>query len=208
MAAEYKNSWVYIVDDDPAILDSLSILIKPNGLKTACFESAKAFLSAYSPEQPGCLILDIKMPLMGGLELQDELLKINNHIPIIFISGNAEIPDAVKALKSGAVDFLEKPFNPPKLIECIFSALQKDIEDRMQRFENQKTKELFSSLTPREKEVLLLIINNYSNKEAAKQLDISHRTVEAHRARILEKLQASSTTELVAMALKHSSLAV
>ncbi|OAI08135.1 response regulator transcription factor [Methylomonas methanica] len=204
MELEYANSRVYLVDDDPDVLDSLTVLIKLTGLKTVSFESAVDFLDSYCSEQPSCLVLDIQMPLMGGLELQQELSKRNINIPIIFISGNAEIPDAVKALKAGAVDFLEKPFEPNKLIEGILSAIRKDIKNREERIEKEKIKELFSSLSAREKEVLQLIISNHSSKQAAKQLDVSHRTIEAHRARIMEKMQAVSTTELVALAVKHT----
>lgn len=204
MEFEYANSRVYLVDDDPDVLDSLIVLIKVTGLKTVSFESAVDFLDGYCSEQPSCLVLDIQMPLMGGLELQQELSKRNINIPIIFISGNAEIPDAVKALKAGAVDFLEKPFEPNKLIEGILSAIRKDIKNREERIEKEKIKELFSSLSAREKEVLQLIISNHSSKQAAKQLDVSHRTIEAHRARIMEKMQAVSTTELVALAVKHT----
>ncbi len=204
MEFEYANSRVYLVDDDPDVLDSLIVLIKVTGLKTVSFESAVDFLDGYCSEQPSCLVLDIQMPLMGGLELQQELSKRSINIPIIFISGNAEIPDAVKALKAGAVDFLEKPFEPNKLIEGILSAIRKDIKNREERIEKEKIKELFSSLSAREKEVLQLIISNHSSKQAAKQLDVSHRTIEAHRARIMEKMQAVSTTELVALAVKHT----
>lgn len=204
MEFEYNNSLVYLVDDDSAILDSLTILIKPTGLKTASFESAEEFLNNYCPERPGCLVLDVKMPLMDGLELQAELLNRKIKIPTIFISGNAEIPDAAKAFKAGAVDFLEKPFNPNQLISCIFKSLRVDIDNRKEQIEKEKIHELLSSLSPREKEVLQLIINNCSSKEAAKKLDISHRTVEAHRARIMEKMQATSATELVAMTLKYA----
>ncbi|OAI08145.1 response regulator transcription factor [Methylomonas methanica] len=204
MEFEYTNSMVYLVDDDPAILDSLTVLIKPTGLKTESFESAEQFLNNYSPEQPGCLILDYKMPFMDGLELQAELSKRKIKIPVIFISGNAEIPEAVAALKAGAADFLEKPFNSFQLISCIFKSLKIDSDNRKEQIEKEKINELLSRLSPREKEVLQLIINNCSSKEAAKKLDISHRTVEAHRARIMEKMQATSATELVAMTVKYS----
>lgn len=204
MAFEYNNSLVYLVDDDSAILDSLTVLIKPTGLKTVCYESAEDFLGSYCPDRSGCLALDLKMPLIDGLELQEKLFNRNIHIPVIFISGNAGIADAAKAFKGGAVDFFEKPFNPNQLIECIFNAINKDIENRKKRLQNKTIQELFSSLSPREKEVLQLIINNCSSKEAAKKLDISHRTVEAHRARIMEKMQATSAIELVAMTLKYA----
>lgn len=204
MAIEYKNSLVYLVDDDPAILDSLGILIKQTGLKTISFESSLAFLNGLCPEQPACLVLDVKIPLMDGLELQQELSKRNIKIPIIFISGNAEISDAAKAFKAGAVDFLEKPFDPNQLIERIFTVLKKDAEDRGSRLENGQIQSLFYSLSPREREVLQLIVSNHSSKEAARKLQISPRTIEAHRKHIMEKLQTSSLSELVGLTIKHS----
>lgn len=206
MMPEYNNSVVNLVDDDPAILDSLTMLLKPMGLQIASFESATDFLNSYCSAQPGCLVLDVKMPRMGGLELQNELSKRNINIPIIFISGNAGISDAAKAFKGGAIDFLEKPFNPNQLVENILKAIEKDILNRNDRIEQENIKELFNSLTAREKEVLQLIVSNHSSKQAAKKLDVSHRTIEAHRARIMEKMHADSTTKLVALTVKHGLL--
>jgi RNA polymerase sigma factor (sigma-70 family) len=200
----YKNSVVYLVDDDIIIRDSLSVLIESIGLKINSFESAQSFLNSYIPDQPGCLILDVRMPIMNGLELQEELSKRNIQIPIIFISGNAEIPDSAKAFRAGAVDFLEKPFDTHLLIERIYEALSKDIENKKQQLGNNKIQACFDTLSNREKEVLKLIINNQSNKEVAKELGVSHRTIEAHRARIMEKMQVGSTTELVGMTVRHS----
>jgi RNA polymerase sigma factor (sigma-70 family) len=200
----YKNSVIYLVDDDIIIRDSLSVLIESIGLKINSFESAQSFLNSYIPDQPGCLILDVRMPIMNGLELQEELSKRNIQIPIIFISGNAEIPDSAKAFRAGAVDFLEKPFDTNLLIERIYEALSKDIENKKQRLGNSKTQACFNTLSNREKEVLQLIINNYSNKEVAKELGVSHRTIEAHRARIMEKMQVGSTTELVGVIVSHA----
>ena len=200
----YKNSVIYLVDDDIIIRDSLSVLIESIGLKINSFESAQSFLNSYIPDQPGCLILDVRMPIMNGLELQEELSKRNIQIPIIFISGNAEIPDSAKAFRAGAVDFLEKPFDTHLLIERIYEALSKDIENKEQQLGNNKIQACFDTLSNREKEVLKLIINNLSNKEVAKELGISHRTIEAHRARIMEKMQVGSTTELVGMTVRHS----
>jgi RNA polymerase sigma factor (sigma-70 family) len=200
----YKNSVIYLVDDDIIIRDSLSVLIESIGLKINSFESAQSFLNSYIPDQPGCLILDVRMPIMNGLELQEELSKRNIQIPIIFISGNAEIPDSAKAFRAGAVDFLEKPFDTHLLIERIYEALSKDIENKKQQLGNNKIQACFDTLSNREKEVLKLIINNQSNKEVAKELGVSHRTIEAHRARIMEKMQVGSTTELVGMTVRHS----
>jgi len=200
----YYDAVIYLVDDEPIILDSLAILLKTTRLKTVSYKSAEDFLNNYCPNQAGCLVLDLKMPIINGHELQHELSERNIRIPIIFISGNAKILDAANAFKGGAVDFLEKPFDPNQLIECILSAIKKDIENRKQQLEKEKTQELFNSLSIREKEILLLIVNNYSSKEAGKKLDISYRTVEAHRAHIMEKMQIKSVTELVATILKYS----
>lgn len=200
----YKDCVIYLVDDDTVIRDSLSILIKSTGLNIKCFESAEIFLNSYIQDQPGCLILDVRMPIMNGLELQEALSKQNIQIPIIFISGNAEVPDSAKAFRAGAVDFLEKPFDTYLLIERIYEALSKDMDIKKQQLGSNKIQACFDTLSSREKEVLQLIINNYSNKEAAKELGVSHRTIEAHRARIMEKMQVGSTTELVGLIVSHS----
>lgn len=197
---------VYLVDDEFAVRDSLSLLIKTKGWTVKCFDSSEAFLKNYDPEQPSCLILDVRMPLMGGLELQEELSTRNISIPIIFISGNADIPDSAKAFRAGALDFLEKPFDNKILLERIDEAIQKDIVVRKQAVEKQKIEECFNRLTTREKEVLQLIISSHSNKEAAKILDISPRTIDAHRARVMEKMQAENATALVAMVMSHDLL--
>ncbi len=198
------NSTVYVVDDDPAILDSLTLLIQSNGLKTASFDSAASFLNCYSPEQPGCLLLDVRMPIMGGLELQEELSKRNFLIPIIFVSGDAEVPESVKAFKAGAVDFIKKPYDANLLMERIHEALAKDLKFRKWQTENNKIMACFNSLTAREKQVLKLICNSHSNKQVGKKLDISYRTVDVHRARIMEKMQAADIIELVIMTMSHT----
>ncbi|MGZ8190991.1 MAG: response regulator transcription factor [Methylobacter sp.] len=206
MECNTPAAWIYLVDDEFAVRDSLTLLIQSTGRPIKSFDSAEAFLSDYDPGQPGCLILDVRMPYMNGLELQEELSRRNIHIPIIFISGNAEIPDSAKAFRAGAVDFLEKPFNYETLLERIDEAIKKDLEARSQLVEKQRMLECFNSLTAREKEVLQLIISSYSNKEAAKILDVSHRTIDAHRARIMEKMQADNIAALVAMVMNHALL--
>jgi two-component system response regulator FixJ len=190
---------VYLVDDEYAVRDSLALLIESTGQTVKSFASAEAFLTHYNPEQPGCLLLDVRMPSMSGLELQDELLRREISIPIIFISGHAGIPDSAKAFRAGAVDFLEKPFDNEILLKRIEEALNKDITSREQLNEHREIQKHLAHLTVREKEVLSLVFRGYSNKETARILDISNRTVEAHRASIMEKMQANSLAELMVM---------
>ncbi len=194
----YKDCVIYLVDDDINILDSLSALIKSSGLTIKCFESATGFLNAYSPSQQSCLILDVRMPMMNGLELQQELHKRDIHLPIIFISGHAEISDSAKAFRAGAVDFLEKPFDTNLLMTRVYEALNKVLAYTDRQFEKNKSQACFNTLTTREKEVLHLIISNYSNKEIAKILGVSHRTIESHRAHLIDKMQVAGTNELIA----------
>ena len=188
---------VYLVDDEYAVRDSLALLIESTGQIVKSFASAEAFLTHYNPEQPGCLLLDVRMPSMSGLELQDELLSREISIPIIFMSGHAGIPDSAKAFRAGAVDFLEKPFDNETLLMRIEEALNKDIASREHLNEHREIKKHLTHLTVREKEVLSLIFRGYSNKEMARLLDISNRTIEAHRASIMEKMQVKSLAELM-----------
>jgi two-component system response regulator FixJ len=199
MSINKTDPLVYVVDDEFAVRDSLTLLIESNGQAVRSFASAEAFLNDYSPDQAGCLLLDIRMPTMSGLELQDELNKRDICIPIIFISGHARIPDSAHAFRAGAVDFLEKPFDNATLMERIAEALKKDKENREQRTESLDLQNHLSSLTVREKKVLSLIIIGDSNKEIGKKIGISNRTVEAHRARIMEKMQAENLVDLMRM---------
>ena len=199
MNSNKPDTLVYLVDDEFAVRDSLALLIESTGQTVRSFESAEAFLNNYDPELPGCLLLDVRMPSMSGLELQGELLRRKISIPIIFISGHAGIPDSAKAFRAGAVDFLEKPFDNEILLERIEEAIKKDIASREQLLENCKMQKRLDHLTAREKEVLSMIVSGHSNKETAKILDISNRTVEAHRASIMEKMHANSLAELLVM---------
>lgn len=199
MVKSCPDPLIYLVDDEYAVRDSLTLLIQSTGQLVRSFESAQDFLDNYNPAQPGCLILDVRMPTMDGLQLQQELKKRDIYIPIIFISGNAEIPDSAKAFRAGAVDFLEKPFDNNLLLKRIKEAVGKDINMREKLAERRDLQQRIDCLTPREKEVLSLIINSHSNKESAKMLDISPRTIEVHRSRIMKKMQVDSVTELVAM---------
>jgi len=205
MSINKPGTLVYLVDDEFSVRDSLALLIESTGQSVRSFESAEAFLNNYDPEHPGCLLLDVRMPSMSGLELQGELLKREIFIPIIFISGHAGIPDSAKAFRAGAVDFLEKPFDNEILLERIDEAIKKDIASREQFIEHREIQNRLDHLTHREQEVLSLIVRGHSNKEIAKILDISNRTVEAHRASIMEKMQVKSLAELMVLA-THSEM--
>ena len=206
MSINKTDPVVYVVDDEFAVRDSLTLLVESNGQAVRSFASAEAFLNDYRPDQPGCLLLDIRMPTMSGLELQDELMARDICIPIIFISGHARVPDSAHAFRAGAVDFLEKPFDNATLMERIAEALKKDKENRVQRAERLVLEKYLGSLTVRETKVLSLIARGDSNKEIGKKLGISNRTVEAHRARIMEKMQAENLVDLMRMAMRFDRL--
>lgn len=191
---------VFLVDDDPAVRELFSLSLRLAGLNVADYPSARTFLEAYDPDQPGCLVLDVSLPDMSGLELQEALTAKQIHIPIIFITGHGDIPMSVKAIKAGAVDFLQKPFKKEVLLERVLEALAVDAQSRQDDAERANVINRFVHLTPREQEVMALVVGGKSNKEIARQLAISHRTVETHRARIMEKMAANSLPELVAMA--------
>ncbi len=201
MAEPKPNTLVYLVDDDFSVSDSLGMLIESTGQELRRFESADDFLNNFDPEQAGCLILDVRMPNMSGLELQEQLLERGFATPIIFISGHADIPDSSKAFRAGAIDYMEKPFDSEVLLKRIQEAIQKDLETRAHNAEIRKLEKRLSQLTPREHEVMVLIVKGLSNKEAAKQLDISNRTIDAHRAKLMGKMEAEDLTELTVMAM-------
>ena len=191
------DALVYLIDDEFSVRDSLTLVLESGGLRVKSFESAEDFLKNYNNEYPSCLILDVKMPCMSGLELQEELLKINISIPIIFISGHAGISQSAKAFRAGAVDFLEKPFDHEVLLARITEVIQKNIEYRWRLKVHFELENRHYCLTEREREVLTLISEGSSNKEAANLLGISSRTVEAHRARIMKKMEVDSFVDLV-----------
>jgi FixJ family two-component response regulator len=191
------DALVYLIDDEFSVRDSLTLVLESGGLRVKSFESAEDFLKNYNNEYPSCLILDVKMPCMSGLELQEELLKRNISIPIIFISGHAGISQSAKAFRAGAVDFLEKPFDHEVLLARITEVIQKNIEYRWRLNVHFELANRHYCLTEREREVLTLISEGSSNKEAANLLGISSRTVEAHRARIMKKMEVDSFVDLV-----------
>ncbi len=191
---------VFIVDDDSGVRSSLRVLMKSIGLPAAPFPSAQEFLHNYDPNQPGCLILDIRMPGMSGLELQTELNNRGAVIPVIFITGHGDVPMAVEAMRHGAFDFVQKPFRDQELIDRVQQALGRDAEIRRDLQGHAQIKTHLESLTPRERQVLDLMVAGHANKVMAQELGLSQRTVEIHRAHVMEKMNARSLAQLVRMA--------
>jgi two-component system, LuxR family, response regulator FixJ len=190
---------IFVVDDDEGVRNSLRFLIKSVGLVTRAFASAGEFLGAYRPDQPGCLVLDVRMPGMSGLELQQQLNLRGAVVPVIFITGHGDIPMAVEAMQNGAFDFLQKPFRDQELLDRIQRALDSDAKNRVALAEHGQIRARFDSLTEREREVLKLLTGGKQNKTMAAELGLSQRTVEIHRARIMEKTGAGSLAQLVRM---------
>lgn len=191
---------VFIVDDDEAVRHSLALLVKSMSLRAETFESARAFLDQHDPTRPGCLVLDIRMPLMSGLELQQQIAERGIAIPIIFITGHGDVSMAVQAMRAGAVDFVEKPFKDQDLLDRINQALALDRSRRAAADQREAIRGRFAALTPREHEVMRRIVHGQANKVIAVELGVSERTVEIHRAKVMSKTGAKSLAELVAMA--------
>jgi two-component system, LuxR family, response regulator FixJ len=199
---------VFIVDDDEAVRASLGFLLKSVGIAATSLESAQAFLASHDALQPGCLLLDIRMPGMSGLELQQQLNLRGAIIPVIFITGHGDVPMAVAAMKDGAFDFLQKPFRDQDLIDRVQRALVRDQENRVALSQHTKIRARLDSLTSREREVLALMTRGKPNKVMAADLGISQRTVEIHRARVMEKMEARSLAQAVRMMMDIDSSAV
>lgn len=193
---------VFVVDDDAAVRDALKLLLRSVGHAVETYGSAQEFLEAYGEDRPGCLVLDIRMPGMSGLELQQKLNEKHSILPIIFITGHGDVPMAVEAMQAGAVDFIQKPFRDQDLIDRINQALEKDSANRAALGERNDIRRRLETLTPREREVLDLVVHGKANKVIAGDLKLSQRTVEIHRARVMEKMQASSLAHLVRMVLE------
>jgi two-component system, LuxR family, response regulator FixJ len=193
---------IFVVDDDAAVRDALKLLLRSVGQAVETFSSGQEFIDAYSEDRPGCLVLDIRMPGMSGLELQQKLNERHSILPIIFITGHGDVPMAVEAMQAGAVDFIQKPFRDQDLIDRINQALEKDSNNRAALGERNDIRRRLETLTPREREVLDLVVHGKANKVIAGDLKLSQRTVEIHRARVMEKMQASSLAHLVRMVLE------
>jgi two-component system, LuxR family, response regulator FixJ len=190
---------VYVVDDDQATRKSLRWLVETLGVPVQTFHSGASFLDSYDPSQPGCLVLDVMMGGMTGLELQKELNERNIEIPVIVLTGYGDVPTAVRALKNGAIEFLEKPFDGEVLLEHVRRALELDAARRRERDADEVVRQRLDKLTPREAEILKLVVEGLSSKEIATQLDVSFKTVEAHRAKIMKKMEANGVAQLVRM---------
>jgi len=194
-----QQSTVYIVDDDQAIRHAMEMLMRSVGLNYEIFHSGNDFLASHTNDRAGCLVLDIRMPGLGGLELQDKLNEMGSTLPIIFITGHGDVPMAVEAMQKGAIDFIQKPFRDQELLDRIGEAVKADQEKRTAREEQHAVRDRIEKLTNREREVLDLVVTGKPNKVIAYELGVSQRTVEIHRARVMEKMEAKSLADLVRM---------
>jgi two-component system response regulator TtrR len=188
---------IYVVDDDEAMRDSMSWLLEGEGYAVACFESGEHFLNAYHDEMRGCLVLDVRMPEMSGLELHEHLADRGSALPVIFVTGHGDVPMAVAALQRGACDFIEKPFHNEDLLVRIRRALALDCQNASRRKRTDAVAHRLEQLTQREREVMNLVVAGKLNKQVADELNISMKTVEAHRARVMDKMGARTLAELV-----------
>ena len=190
---------VYVVDDDAAVRRFLRGLIESVGLRVEVYASAQEFLDAFEPDAPGCILLDIRMPGKSGLELQSELVGRGVRLPIIILTGHGDVRLAVQAMKAGAIDFIEKPFNNELMLDRIQAAVAVNLRDDRGHIRREEIANRMALLTPRERQVMDLVANGLTNKGVARHLDISERTVEAHRANVMEKMHATSFADLMRM---------
>jgi FixJ family two-component response regulator len=188
---------VFVVDDDPSVREALSALFRSIGLQVQPFPSAQAFLEHARPDAAGCLILDVRLPGLNGLELQRELRRLGDEIPIIFITGHGDIPMSVHAMKAGAVEFLAKPFRDQELLDAIGQAVQRDKASRVLRAELGSMKKRYRTLTSRERQVMALVTRGMLNKQIAAELSVSEITIKVHRRHVMQKMQAASLADLV-----------
>ena len=195
------DGYIYIVDDDQQVREALALLMESVGLRPKTFSSAREFLDQFDPAQPGCIILDIRMPGMSGLELQARLVAGPIHPPVIIITGHGDVPMAVRAVKAGAVDLIEKPFNDQLLLDSVHRALEKDAQQRGKASRLAEIKRRIASLTPRERQVMSLVVAGQRNKVIAIELSVTQSTVEAHRKKVMEKMGAETLSDLMRMVL-------
>ena len=191
---------IYVVDDDASVRDSTELMLKSVGFNVKTFGSAQDFLKANLQEDLGCLVLDVRMPEISGLDLQEKLVSAKTPLPVIFITGHGTVPMSVRAMKAGAVDFLQKPFEEQDLLDAINRAVTRQRERKSKMDQTEKLQRRLKALTPREYEVFSLLVTGMANKEIAYELGASERTIKAHRARIMEKMNAGSLADLVRFA--------
>jgi FixJ family two-component response regulator len=196
------SATVFVIDDDPSIREAIDSLIRSVGINVRTFASAQEFMTCKRPDAPACLVLDVRMPGLSGLDLQRELANAGIRIPVIFITGHGDIPMSVRAMKAGAVEFLTKPFRDQDLLDAISQAIERDRAERVQFAEVVELQRRFEELTPREREVMEQVVAGLLNKQSANRLNISEITVKLHRHQVMEKMKAQSLAELVRMAEK------
>ncbi|SDI15124.1 Two-component response regulator, FixJ family, consists of REC and HTH domains [Pseudomonas panipatensis] len=196
-----QETVVYVVDDDQGMLDSTVWLLESVGLKALAFTSGRDFLDACSTEAHGCVLLDVRMPGLGGLSVQEEMRRRGIELPVIFVSGHADVPIVIRAFKAGAVDFIEKPYNEQLLLDSVQQSLQSRAHQHASRAGLGELDERLAALTPRERDVLLPLVRGYTNREIAEQLEISVKTVDLYRARVMKRMRADTLADLVGMAI-------
>jgi FixJ family two-component response regulator len=200
MNATTEKSFVFVVDDDDSLRESLGSLFRSVGLEVRTFASTQAFLRTKLPDAPSCLVLDVRLPGMSGLDFQGELAKSDVHVPIVFMTGHGDIPMTVKAMKAGAVEFLTKPFREQDLLDAVRIGIERSNEGHQKDRSLAKVRACFDALTPREQEVFALVTNGLMNKQIAGEMDVSEITVKVHRGNVMRKMNARSLADLVRMA--------
>jgi len=202
MIAKAPTQLVFVIDDDASIREAISRLLHAIGLTVRTFGSAREFLQHRLPDIPACLVLDVRLPGLSGLDLQREMVERGIHVPVIFITGHGDIPMSVQAMKAGAVEFLTKPFRDQDLLDAVRSGIQRDRKGRKERAEVAKLREDLGQLTSREREVMSLVVAGFLNKQIALRLGASEKTIKIHRGRVMQKMRADSLADLVKMSQK------